>query len=507
MTKVLLDTNVIIYRETNRILNENTPDLFKWLDKLHYDKYIHPVTKEEISTYGDKGLRDTILAKLSAYNCLSTLAPLDKRISELLSEDKDINSKNDTKILNELLCGRVDYLVSQDKGIYKKAKFLGISGKVFSIESFAAKMLADSPDLLNYSVLSVSKKKIGSLDFNSEFFDSLRESYKGFDLWLRKKSEEDAYVCFLKDELKAFLYLKKEDEKEVYSDITPCFLPKKRLKIGTFKVSMNGLKLGERFLKIAFENAVHLNVDEIYVTIFDNNPNDIPKQSLVAQLESFGFNKWGHKSTGEGVYIRDMKPHFNQENPRQSFPFYNRNANTYFCAIWPDYHTSLFPDSILNNESPDNYRENEPYRNAISKVYISRSIRKDLKCGDNIIFYRTGGLHVGVITTIGVVHKVYFPKNIDEFKDICRRKSIFSNEKLEEFWHRKLSNGMWCPPFVVEFLYTYSLPKPKINLSRLIKEGIISDIGSVPRGFELLSHEKVNKILEISRADESFIVD
>ena len=65
----------------------------------------------------------------------------------------------------------------------------------------------------------------------------------------------------------------------------------------------------------------------------------------------------------------------------------------------------------------------------------------------------------------------------------------------------------WYQPFVVEFLYTYSLPTPKINLFRLIKEGIINDIGSVPRGFELLSHEKVNKILEITRADESFIVN
>mgnify|MGYP002726336632 FL=1 len=507
MVKVLLDTNVIIYRETNRILNENTPDLFKWLDRLHYDKYIHPISIQEISGYADIELRNTILTKLEAYNTLSTLAPFDETMNSMLLNDFDINSQNDTKILNELYCGRVDFLITQDKGIYQKAKLLGLAGKVYSIESFAAQMLAENPQLINYSVLSVYKRKIGSLDFNSSFFDSLRDSYKGFDQWLNKKFEDDAYVCFLQDELKAFLYLKKEDETEVYSDIMPIFAPKRRLKIGTFKVSMNGLKLGERFLKIALENAIRLKVEEIYVTIFDDNPNDLPKQSLVMQLKSFGFYRWGTKSTGEGVYVKDMKPHFNSENPKLSFPFYKRNSDTYFCPIWPDYHTSLFPDSILNNESPDDYRENEPYRNAISKVYISRSIRKDLKCGDNIIFYRTGGLHVGVITTIGVVHKVYFPKNIDEFKDICRRKSIFSNEKLEEFWHRKLSNGMWCPPFVVEFLYTYSLPKPKINLERLIKEGIISDFNNVPRGFMLLSHDKVNKILEISRADESFIVN
>ncbi len=189
------------------------------------------------------------------------------------------------------------------------------------------------------------------------------------------------------------------------------------------------------------------------------------------------------------------------------FPFYNRNADSYFCPIYPEYHTSLLPDSILNNESPANFQENEPFRNAISKVYISRSIFRDLKCGDNIVFYRTGGLYAGVVTTIGIVNSIYFPSTLDEFKDVCYRKSIFSNNQLENIWYQKAKNGRWYRPFVIEFLYAYSLPTPKINLSCLIKERIINDINSVPRGFELLSHDKFNKILKISRANESFIVN
>ncbi len=504
MVKVLLDTNVIIYRETDRILNENTPDLFKWLDKLHYDKFIHPLTIDEISKYENTTLRDVILSKLSSYNCLSSLAPLNPKIEEILSLDKDENSENDTKILNEVVSGRVDFLITQDKGIYKKATYLGISNKVYSIEAFSAYMLSENPDLIDYSILSVRKKKIGSLDFKSKFFDSLRESYKGFDNWLNKKSEEDAYVCFLQDELQAFLYLKKEGPDEVYSDITPPFLPKQRLKIGTFKVSMNGFKLGERFLKIALENAIKFHVEEVYLTIFDNNPNDIPKQSLVAQLKSFGFEKWGTKATGESVYVKNMIPHFNQDNPKLSFPFYNRNSDTYLCPIRPDYHTSLLPDSILNNESPEDFSENKPFRNAISKVYISRSLFRNLKCGDNILFYRTGGLYVSVITTIGIVYKIYHPNTFEELKDICRRKSIFSDKELEDLWYQKSQNGKWYKPFVVEFLYVHHLPTPKINLFTLIKEKIVD---KAPRGFEKISVEHMNKIIKLSRANESFIVN
>ena len=96
-------------------------------------------------------------------------------------------------------------------------------------------MLADHPRLIDYSVLSVYKRKIGSLNFNCNFFDSLRDSYSGFNQWLNKKSEDEAYVCFLQDELKAFLYLKKEDETENYSDITPIFHLRKDLKLELLK--------------------------------------------------------------------------------------------------------------------------------------------------------------------------------------------------------------------------------------------------------------------------------
>ena len=160
--------------------------------------------------------------------------------------------------------------------------------------------------------------------------------------------------------------------------------------------------------------------------------------------------------------------------------------------------------SLLNNESPEDFKEQEPFRNAISKVYISHSYSRNLKRGDNIVFYRTEGVHKGVITTIGVVHKIYFPKTFEQFKEVCRRKSIFSAEELKRVWDKYRN---WSSPFVIEFLYSYSFPKPKINLLRLIKDGIIKDSNSVPRGFELLSQEKVNKILEITRADESYIVN
>lgn len=167
MAKVLLDTNIIIYRETNTILNKNTPNLFKWLDTKHYDKFIHPISREEISSFKDIITRDTILSKLNSYNELTTLAPIHSEIKKIIDEDKDINSVNDSKLLNELYCGRVDLLITQDKKLYLKAKKIGISEKVFSIESFSEKMLSEYPDLIDYDVLSIRKEKFGNIDGTS----------------------------------------------------------------------------------------------------------------------------------------------------------------------------------------------------------------------------------------------------------------------------------------------------------------------------------------------------
>ncbi|MCH5689826.1 hypothetical protein LWM68_39730 [Niabella sp. W65] len=57
-------------------------------------------------------------------------------------------------------------------------------------------------------------------------------------------------------------------------------------------MTSTGYKLGERFLKIIFDNAIANMVDEIYVTIFDKRDEQI---RLIALLEEWGFKYWGRK--------------------------------------------------------------------------------------------------------------------------------------------------------------------------------------------------------------------
>ena len=502
--KVLLDTNIIIHRETKDPVNKEIGKLFWWMDELGYKKCIHDVNINEILKNKDIKAREAFLIKLQNYHKLPTIAPLKPKIQKIsLKFDVTENDKNDTILLNEVFSDRANILITEDKKIHDKAIELGIAEKVFSIDQFLEKVISENPSFIDYNVLSIKKEYFGNINLEDEFFNSFKEDYNQFEKWFNKKSDETAYVCKSEEKIIAFLYLKVEDEDEPYPDIKPIFKKKKRLKVGSFKVELNGLKLGERFLKIIFDNALRLSIDEIYVTLFTTR---LEHTRLINLLTDFGFKYYGTKESDSGmekVYIRDFSKNVSVSNPRITFPFVSRNARKFIVPIYPKYHTNLLPDSIIRTESPLDFEDNVPHRNAISKIYISRSINRDLKTGDIIIFYRTGGYYGGVVTTLGIVENINTSiSDEQQFIDLCRKRSVFTDEELKQQWNWKTNNR----PFIVNFLYTYSFPK-RINLQRLIELGIISDVESVPRGFERISDESFDKIIKETYCNEYIIVD
>ncbi|MDR0394218.1 MAG: hypothetical protein LBH77_03565, partial [Tannerella sp.] len=310
-----------------------------------------------------------------------------------------------------------------------------------------------------------------------------------------------------KGKILSFLYLKTENTDENYADITPAFIPKKRLKVGTFKVVSNGVRLGERFLKIIFDNAVVNNVEEIYVTIFDRTEE---QKRLISLIQEWGFKKFATKgNNGELVYVRDFSKQFDIAHPKKTFPFVPLNTNIFLIPIYPKYHTELLPDSFLRTESPDNFIENEPHRNAINKIYISRSVQRDIKRGDVLIFYRTApqdksAYYHSVITTVGIVEeKIDNISNEQEFILKARKRSIFTDEYLKEFWNYNPK----FRPFLIRFLSIYSFQLGnRLNRKQLLDLGIISGAENELRGLKQITKEQFLIILKEAKVNESFIV-
>ena len=501
--RVLLDTNVLIHREARTVIRDDVGILFRWLDRLKYHKCIHSNSLSEIGKHADPTIVRTFNIKLGSYEELKTVAPDVPALAAIRARDVTDNDAIDTSLVNELAAGRVDLLISEDRGVHRKATALGIAGSVFTIDSFLEKVTAEHPELIAYKTLSVRKDYFGNINIDDVFFDSFRRDYSGFNAWFARKADEVAYVCRTDGAISAFLYVKVESKTEPYPEIEPTFPAKKRLKIGTLKVALNGVKLGERFLKIVFDNAIRQRVSEIYVTAFDR---DAEQKRLIALLEQFGFRRHGTKSSVDGneeVFIRSMVAAFDSNDPKLTYPYFLGSGRTLLVPIYPSYHTSLFPDSILRTESPMNFEEHEPFRNAIRKVYVSRSYEKDIRVGDNLLFYRTGGFYESVVSTVGVVESVHIGiSTFDQFRTLCGKRSVFSEAELRDLWDYNPTTH----PFVVNFLYCYSLPK-RPNLKRLIEMGVIQDVRSAPRGFKLLKTGQFSAILEESKSDGSLIVD
>ncbi len=502
--KALLDTNIIIHREAPVVVHQDIGLLFNWFDRLDYEKCIHPVSIDEIKQHENEKVRRSFAAKVASYRLLMAPAPMTQDVQALSDKyDRSVNDINDSKILNELYSGRVDIIISEDRKLARKASLLALDEKVFTIDGFLEKVTSENPDLTEYKVLSVRKALFGHVNIDCSFFDSFRREYPDFNNWFNRKAEEPGYVCFAEeDRLLAFLYLKVEDDNEPYADIYPRFLPKRRLKIGTLKVELNGFKLGERFLKIVFDNAIKQRVDEIYVTIFQTTSE---QERLVSLLIDYGFYYHGEKQNSfgnESVFVRDMTPSVNVTRPCLSFPYFAESNRAFLVPIKPEYHTELLPDSILRTESPDDFVELQPHRNSIQKVYVSRSYFRDLAPGDIIVFYRTGGRYISVVTTIGIIDSIYHDiKGENHFVSLCRKRSVFSDDELRKQWQDN-RNGK---PFIVNFLYAYSFPK-RPNMDILIRNGVIRDVQSGPRGFERISHEQFKTILRLSESDTRIVV-
>ncbi len=391
---ILLDTNILIKRESNSNNSFEISKLFNWINNKKLDIYIHKFSKNEIEKYKEKKEMQSVLTKLNSYSVLPSfncdVGNYFEKITKKYSMDE--NSRIDNELLKEIYNDNVGILLTDDNVILKKAEELYIRDRVISSLELLNYFEEHYPQNIEYKMLSVKLREFKDIDLNSQFFDTLREDYSGikFDRWFKNKASqnEKAYIFEDGKEMKGFLYLKIEDKNEKYDDISPKLLPKTRLKVGTFKIISTGFRLGERFLKIIFDNARKFQVDEIYVTLFENKREEVMQLKKI--MENWGFQKWGLKDNGKLVLVKSMTDYNFNESPKFNYPLLKKEINYFFLPIYPKFHTDLFPDMILKNEDMHLYKENKAHRYALEKIYLSGAFDIRANPGDIVLIYRTG---------------------------------------------------------------------------------------------------------------------
>lgn len=391
---ILVDTNIIIPLEPSsstdfEVNTDIALEFHSLVQKSGNVLFIHPAIEHDFDR--DKNLERIKLRKKVSkrYNKIespppvSILNPIHVGVPKFGSNDYVDNC-----FLASVEGDAVDYLITEDKGIHKKAKKIGLQPRVLYLKD-AISLLQDFFDEIPPPPPSVETKKVYELNINDSIFHSLREDYfPKFDSWFQKckRQHRDAYVIYDKGKtgIAGICIHKKED-------CLPSGEKGKTLKLCTFKVSetQHGNRYGELLLKSIFDYADKNNYQNMYFTTYPKH------EELIEFSKSFGFCCFQKQDDSEISMQKSLA--FSKDDTTKYSPLdfnikfgprvtiFGKNS-AFVVPIKPEFHDILFPEI---REELLLFPDHKPCGNSIKKAYLSNSATNLLKPGDNLLFYRS----------------------------------------------------------------------------------------------------------------------
>ncbi len=490
--RVILDTNIFISREDNKVVPLLVRKLLSMLNQYRIQILVHPSGMQDIESDKDTERRRIIQSKIAAYAFLETPPDptLDIEFQSKCGSPRTANDEIDNDLIYAVYKDAVDFLVTEDKGIQKKSRSTGISDRILSVEEavdllqrqFKEKEIAIPGPLFQTPAFE--------LDINDPIFDSLKADYLEFEQWWAKvcRQGRKAIVYKRDDQSLGAIYLHKIEEEAIAS--TPPLAKTKRVKICTLRVVDTGYKLGEFFLRKSFEFALENGISEVYLTHVV-----IPNDPLVGLIEEFGFENIASKGK-ERIFLKRLIP-IQKDLPKAVFSKVyfpclrdGGGVRKYLIPIVPSYHRRLFPEFPEVTPSLFDGSELISEGNTIKKAYLCNSRIKKIKAGDVVLFYLSR--EDQKITAMGTVETVF--RNSRDPDEIIRqvgKRTVYSLEEVKKISSKDVS-------IVILFLFHFFLPKP-VALTTLKSNGILL---RAPQSIVELSQEQYLWIKKAGGLDE-----
>ncbi|CEG11400.1 conserved hypothetical protein [groundwater metagenome] len=173
MTRILVDTNILIDREDLKKVSEGLQELLKILNETSNKIVIHPLSLEEIKNDKNAERGGIVLSKLKSYPIIESPPnpENDNKFMSLIGETDNTHDIVDNRLIYCVYKDAANFLITEDEKIHKKALKVGISDRVFRVN-----------DALDYFSGFLSKKILHpppikltpchNLDTNDSIFDS-----------------------------------------------------------------------------------------------------------------------------------------------------------------------------------------------------------------------------------------------------------------------------------------------------------------------------------------------
>ena len=481
--RILIDTNVIIALEDDEILKENYATFYRESTKIG-TVLVHQISKNDINKDKKEERKRKTLSKLKKYQVLSQPPiPDPDFINQLNVKDKP-NELIDVILLFAVFKNAVDFLVTEDIGIHKKAFKLGIQERVFTV-----KQAVDFFNRLIYREIPshtlLKHMPVHNLNLQDSFFDSLRSDYgeDDFNSWFKNISREGRQCwAYIEDNAILAICIYKEEQKP-----DSRLIPVPTLKLCTFKVSDNvkGKKIGELMLKLAFQYTALNNLKSVYLTTF-------PKyQELILFLKDFGFSPIDSKNM-EDIFLKKMVIDRDKMIDPISFvikyyPSYlgDNNIQKFIVPIQPQFHNRLFPECTGTQKRIDDFTTPNPEGNTIKKAYICNAKTRQIKPGDILLFYRSKD--VRSITSIGVVERTIHSDQASIIAAAVSNRTVYNYEEIEQLSSRTA--------LAIIFRHVGNLNRP-VNAFTLQN---ICDVKGYIQSIRKISYNTYNKIIEAGK--------
>jgi GNAT superfamily N-acetyltransferase len=476
--RFLLDTNVFIALEptaTDTVEPGTVAALAfaKLASEGKHELAIHPAIQVDFDRDHRQARRDLRQLQSGRYAVLADPPHVPVTLTDQLGDPvAGSNDWVDNQLLAALHDDRVDVLVTEDQGIHRKARRLGLDDRVLVVgdAANALRALFDTAPAPPPYVDFVGGHKLNKAD---PIFDSFRSDYPDFDGWLRKVRTEQRDAWIIRNPAGQYAAVAIVQPKKVGK----VDLPGKVLKICSFKVDPGaaGQKFGELLLKTIFDYCYANSYGGAYLTAFPRH------EPLIALVEEFGFvANDGTTPDGEMLLRKRFVPpdgtigdnaldfHV-QYGPRAL----HRDAPMFVVPIQPRYHGLLFPET----EPPRfPFDEPQPYGNAIRKAYLCHSRIAGLKPGVTLLFYKSkGGLALSrgneqTIQCVGVVERVVRSRSAETIAREVGRRTVYRFAEIETMARDRYV-------LAVLFRHAIILENP-ISLRELVAQGLL---GGVPQ--------------------------
>jgi hypothetical protein len=486
--RLLLDASILLPQEdSDPVLRESYAGLVRLVHANHHELVYHPASEEGFLRDWNAERRRRNLEAIKQYPRMEE-RPRCPWNSPYTRPDDALENE----LLYALHCEAAHALITEDRRIREKARERGLLHCIHTIQT-AEDWLRRLHAVRHVQLPDIEDIGLDTLppQLTSESLQHLRESCPQIDDWFGRQAIRGGRAWIVWEQpgvLGAICVYSREDDVLITEDGPRLDGP--ALKLDAFGVSprARSRKIGELFLKHAFQYAMANRLDNIVVH------GDVEhRHCLFAMLEDFGFSRLGWLPGSEGREVIYCKPH--PVSPpaetiepfdylRRFFPHFRHDpeVNKFIIPLRPGEHTRLFPEyRSPSGRQLSLFSRLNPVDNVIKLACLCYGRTCRVGAGDVALFYRSGDERA--VTSLGVVEYYETLRDAGIIAARMKRRTVYSMKEIESMVVKPTSVMLFR---LVRHL-SRSLPQPWLEANGVLRRA--------PRGMVKISDDAFERVL------------